>query len=63
MHPAPTLLLKFTDSDETRFYWLQEKTVDETIQQYNAQAIILKLDDADGDPLASQPTISVIEQV
>jgi len=43
--------------------WLQQATVDATIQQYNAQAIILKLDDADGDPLASPPTTTIQETV
>ena len=42
--------------------WLQHETVDGTIQQYSAQAIILQLYDADGDPIATPPTITVIEQ-
>jgi hypothetical protein len=41
--------------------WLAAGTVDGTIQQYNAQAIILRLYDADGDPLASPPTITLQE--
>jgi len=43
--------------------WLQQKTVDGTIQQYDAQAIILKLYDADGDPISTPPTVTVMEQV
>jgi hypothetical protein len=42
--------------------WLSRATVDGTIQGYSAQAIILKLYDADGDPLATPPTITVQEQ-
>jgi hypothetical protein len=42
--------------------WLAAATVDGTIQQYNAQAIILKLYDPDGgDPLVTPPTITVQE--
>lgn len=44
--------------------WLKQRAVDGTIIQYNAQAIILKLYDADGgDPLVTPPTITVTEQV
>jgi hypothetical protein len=41
--------------------WLAAATADGTIRTYDGQAIILKLYDADGDPLASSPTITVQE--
>jgi len=44
--------------------WLEQATVDGTIRNYNAQAIILKLYLAGGgDPLVTPPTITVQEQV
>jgi len=43
--------------------WLAQKTMDGTIRIYHAQAIILRLYDADGDPMASAPTITVQETV
>jgi hypothetical protein len=41
--------------------WLSTVTVDNTIRGYSAQAIILQFQDADGDPLTTPPTVTVIE--
>jgi hypothetical protein len=43
--------------------WLAEKTIDGTIRNYNAKAIILKLYDQDGDPLTTPPEITIIETI
>jgi hypothetical protein len=43
--------------------WLAEKTIDGTIRNYDARAIILKLYDPDGEPLTSPPEITVKETV
>jgi hypothetical protein len=43
--------------------WLSDATLNGSIHAYNAQAIVLRLYDPDGDPLASPPTITVVETV
>ena len=43
--------------------WLYQKTVDGTIRDYDVRVFVLRLDDADGNPESTPPTIIIQELV